>query len=512
MDETVAQIRDTSQTSSATHDTGSGAVLTLLQEDTPRFKKVQKPLRIHFIMPPISLEERYGKLKDMGTLYPSLGMAAVAAICEVKGHTVKVTDGEALSLNLSDIRDEITSFKPDFVGMPTFATNIDMCHTIARISKEINPHAKVMLGGAHTSIFAQHALSSPHVDFGIQSEAEIVFDEFLDALDQEKDFTHVKGLVYKDSTGTIHVNPKQKLYPDLNQFPIPARHLFPMEKYHSSANLRGKRTLNMMTSRGCPYRCTYCSSPQIFGQSFRYLNTENVMKELRQLRDVYGADSIQFYDETFTVHRQRVIDLCEAMIKENLNMQWACFTRANLVDKELLKKMKEAGCYLIFFGLESGVQRLIQLIKKDITLEQSRNAVKLCKEAGIQAWCSFILGLPGETKEESQQTVNFALELDPEYVQFPIFMPWPGTAIYDIAKKHGVILNENLSDYTAWDKAVYKPHPDREPEEVQKTVQNAYRAFYLRPSYIARKTVDLTFNMPLEKIWKLTKAGYYTLF
>lgn len=476
-----------------------------------RFRKLATPLKIHLIMPPITLEQRYGKLKDMGTLYPSLGMAAVAAIAELKGCTVKVTDGEALSSSLEDLRKEINAFTPDFVGMPTFATNIDMCHTIARMVKEINPRAKVMLGGAHTSLFVQQALSPPEVDFGIQSEAEIVFDEFLDALDVKNDFTQVRGLAYKDAHGKVHVNPKQKLYPDLNMFPMPARHLFPMEKYHSSANLRGKRTLNMMTSRGCPYRCAYCSSPQIFGQSFRYLSTENVMKELRQLIHDYGADSVQFYDETFTVNRQRVIELCDAMIEEKMTMGWSCFTRANLVDRELLQKMKDAGCYLIFFGLESGVQRLIDLIQKDITLEQSRNAIRLCKEVGIQSWCSFILGLPSETEVESRQTINFALELDPEYVQFPIFMPWPGTAIYDIAKKHGVIINENLGDYTAWDKAVYKPTPDRDPEEVRRTVQKGYRRFYLRPKYIVKKTADLLLHFPPEKIVKLVKAGYYTL-
>ena len=476
-----------------------------------KFKKAKHPLKIYLVMPPISLEKRYGKLKDMGTLYPSLGMAAVAAICEAKGHTVKVTDGEAMFFNFDDIKREIKEFKPDLVGMPTFATNIDTCHQIAKIVKEINPKAKVILGGAHISIFAEHALSPKEVDFGFQGETEIVFDEFLDALDNNHNFTEIKGLVYKDKDGKVHINKKPKLYPDLNQFPKPARHLFPMDKYHSSANLRGKRTLNMITSRGCPYRCTYCSSPMIFGQSFRYLSTENVINEMIELRDVYGADSIQFYDETFTVNRQRVIDLCDEIIKQKINMQWACFTRVNIVDKELLQKMKDAGCYLIFFGIESGVQRLIDLVKKDITLDQARNAVKLCKETGIQAWCSFIIGLPSETKEESLQTINFALELDPEYVQFPIFMPWPGTSIYETAKEYGIIMNEDLSDYTAWDKAVYKPTPDRDPEEVRKTVKNAYRKFYLRPKYVTRKAADLVLNMPLKKIWKLTKAGYYSL-
>jgi radical SAM superfamily enzyme YgiQ (UPF0313 family) len=480
--------------------------------DTPRFKKAKKSLKIHLIMPPISLEARYGKLKDMGTVYPSLGMAAVAAIAQLKGHKVKVTDGEALGYNLEDIRREIKKFKPDFVGLPTFATNIDTCHTLAKMVKEINPDAKVMLGGAHASIFVDHAMSPKEVDFGIQSEAEIVFDRFLDALDEGAGFSEIKGLVYKDTDGKLKINPKQKLYPDLNLFPKPARSLFPMEKYHSSANLRGKRTLNIMTSRGCPYRCAYCSSPQIFGRSFRYLSTKKVMEELEELKTKYGADSVQFYDETFTVHRERVIELCDAMIKKKLNMQWSCFTRANLVDKELLTKMRKAGCYLIFFGLESGVQRLIDLIQKDITLEQSRNAIRLCKETSIQAWCSFILGLPSETEKETWKTINFAIELDPEYVQFPIFMPWPGTQIYDIAKKKGVIIDENLSDYTAWDKVVYKPRADRDPKELQKTVQKGYRKFYLRPKYILRKTFDMAFNLPPGKILKLVKTGYYTLF
>ncbi len=483
-----------------------------MQQTPMMFRRARRPLKLHFIMPPITLEQRYGKLKDMGTLYPSLGMATIAAIAELKGHSVKVTDGEAMSYSLNDIKKELHEFMPDFVGMPTFATNIDMCHVIAKMAKEINHSAKIMLGGAHASIFMEHALAPKEIDFGIQSEAEIVFDEFLDVLEGDGEFKDVKGLAYKDATGKIHVSPKQKLYPDLNQFPMPARHLFPMDKYHSSANLRGRKTLNMMTSRGCPYRCAYCSSPQIFGQSFRYLSTENVIKEIKQLINVYKADSIQFYDETFTVNRQRVIDLCNAMIDEKLNIGWSCFTRVNLVDKELLQKMKDAGCYLIFFGLESGVQRLIDLIKKDITLEQSRNAIQLCREIGIQSWCSFILGLPSETEDESWQTINFALKLDPEYVQFPIFMPWPGTDIYDIAKKHGVIINENLGDYTAWERVVYKPLPDRDPDELRKTVQTGYRKFYLRPKYIFRKTKDVLFHLPPEKIIKLVKAGYYTLF
>jgi len=490
----------------------SGQQVVVTHDSLEKFRQAKTPLKIQFIIPPMSLEQRYGKFKDMGTLYPPLGLASIAAIAELKGHNVKVTDCEALEYTIDDIKREVTEFQPDFVGMPTFATNIDICHTLAQMIKEINPEAKIMLGGAHTSLFVKHALEPNYVDFGIQSEAEIVFDDFLNAIDENTELSQVKGLAYKDKNGQVQINPKQSLFPDLNQFPLPARHLFPMKKYHSAANLRGKRTLNIMTSRGCPYRCTYCSSPQIFGQSFRYLSTENVIKEMKELVDVYGSDSIQFYDETFTVNRKRVIELCDAIITEGLNkIKWSCFTRVNIVDEELLKKMKEAGCYLILFGVETAVPKLVDVVKKDITLEQSRKAFKMCRELGIQTWGLFILGLPGETEEDSWTTINFAIELDPDYVQFTAFMPWPGTAIYEIAKEKGVIINENLRDYTAWDKIVYKPTPDRDPEEVASTIKKAYRAYYLRPKFMVRKATDMIMHLPPNKVWKLIKSGYHTL-
>lgn len=473
------------------------------------FKKVTLPLKIHFIVPPLTSEgDPSTKRKRVGTFFLPLGLAAVAAICELKGHIVKVTDGAASFYNLKEIQKEIDEFKPDIVGMSASFLNIETCHIIAKHIKEIIPQAKVILGGAQTSIFTKQALASKDVDWGIQSEAELVFDELLDALDDNKDFTKIKGLAYKNKFGEICINPKQELYHDINQFPMPARHLFPMEKYVSYPLLRGKRTFSIITSRGCPYQCNFCSSPEIFGQSFRYLNTENAMKEIRHLLDVYRADSLLFYDETFTVNRQRVIELCDAMIKEKISVEWGCFTRVNLVDKELLQKMKLAGCYIIYFGVESGVQRLLDLVKKGFELNTARNAVKLCKEIGIQPWCSFMLGLPSETEEESWQTINFALELDPEYIEFGIFMPWQGTPAYELAKKYGVILNENISDYKTWlDKPFFKPCPNRDPEEVIRTVKKGHKKFYLRPKYIIKKTIDLALHLPPEKIWRILKAG-----
>jgi anaerobic magnesium-protoporphyrin IX monomethyl ester cyclase len=282
-----------------------------------------------------------------------------------------------------------------------------------------------------------------------------------------------------------------------------------MEKYHSSANLRGKRTLNIMTSRGCPYMCAYCAGSLIFGKTHRYHGTDRVIQELRELKEKYHVDSIQFFDETFTANRQRVIELCDKMIKSKINIEWSCFTRVNLVDKELLSKMKQAGCYLIFYGLESGSQRLLNLIRKGITLEQSMKAVKLTHEAGIETWVSFMFNLPSETKEESEQTINFALAVDPTFVQFPITTPFPGTEMYHQAKKYGKILTENYDDYTTWD--VVFVSQGRTPDEIRATVRKAYRKFYLRPSYMIRRFKSVT-KLPINKIYYLSKSAFSAFF
>ncbi|MDD5650612.1 MAG: radical SAM protein [Candidatus Nanoarchaeia archaeon] len=466
-------------------------------------------MRVLFVCPPTSQEERYGKLKDIGTLHPSLGVAYIAAYSESKGHEVKVIDSEAMNYNFEDIKRIILEFKPDVIGMQTFCTNLSKCYKVAEIAKSLNKDIKIILGGAQATLSPNDLIKQENIDFIIYGEAEISFNNLLDTIKNKGDYKKVNGLVWKNKNKII-TNKPQELIKDISILPLPARHLFPMEKYHSSANLRGKHTLNIMTSRGCPFRCAYCSGHLTFGKTHRYNSTENIIKELKELTTKYHADSIQFYDETFTANRARVMELCDALIKEKIKISWSCFTRVNLVDEELLIKMKQAGCYLIFFGLESGVQRLLNLIKKDITLEQQEKAVKLCKKVGIEVWGSFILALPTETIEDAKQTIDWAKKLDIDYVQFPICTPFPGTELYEICKKTGKILNENWENFLTWDEIVYVPE-NRSIDEIKKTVKQAYRTFYLRPHITIKRALQLR-KLPAKNIYKMLKAGMITFF
>lgn len=465
-------------------------------------------MRVLLVIPPNSQQERYGALSDTGTLYPPLGLAYIAAVAEKQGAEVKVIDSEAMNYSYRDIEKIARNFKPDIVGMPTYCTTISRCYKVAEIIKNIDKNIKIVLGGAQATLEPEKTISNEYTDFVIYGEGEIPFENLLNYLEKNKDLSKIKGLVWKKRK--IIINPPQEIIKNIDDVPFPARHLFPMDKYHSSANLRGNRTLNVMTSRGCPYRCAYCAGSLIFGKSFRYHGIDRVIAEIKELKEKYHADDIQFFDETFTVNKKRVIDLCNKMIEQKLNVEWSCFTRVNLVDLELLKKMKEAGCYQIFYGLESGVQRLLDIINKDITLEQSRRAMKLTHEAGIETWVSFMIGLPSETKEESEQTIKFAIEVDPTFVQFPITTPFPGTRLYALAEKYGKILSYNFDDYTAWDNVVFVSN-GRTPEEIKNTVKRAYKKFYLRPSYMLRRAKNV-FKLPPKKIMSLLKSFIYTTF
>ncbi|MEK6885662.1 MAG: radical SAM protein [Nanoarchaeota archaeon] len=467
-------------------------------------------MRVLLIVPPNSQEERYGKFSEIGTLYPPLGLAYVAAVAESEAE-VRVLDSEAMNYSYSDIEKITREFNPDVVGMQCYCTTITRCYKVAELIKKFDSKIKVVLGGAQLTLEKEETMKNKNIDFGIYGEGEFVFRNLLRELKQsekKQNFKKIQGLIWKNKNKII-INPKQELITNLDKLPLPARHLFPMDKYHSSANLRGKKTLNLMTSRGCPFNCAYCAGSLIFGKTHRYHGTDRVIEELIELRDKYHADSIQFFDETFTANRPRVIELCNKMIERKLNIEWSCFTRVNLVDLELLKKMKAAGCYLIFFGYESGNQRLLNLIRKGITLEQSRNATKWCNEAGIETWGSFMIDLPTETKEESEQTIKFALEINPTFVQFPITTPFPGTDLYQLCKDNGKILTDNLDEYTAWD--VVYVSTGRTIQDIKNTVKKAYRSFYLRPSYMIKRFKSVM-KLPINKIINLLGSAMYAFF
>lgn len=469
-------------------------------------------MKILLIVPPNSLEERYGKLKVVGTTYPSLGLAAIGAVAEAGGHEVQLIDCEAAGLTYNDLEEKIRAWQPQIVGLQTFCNTIQRTLEIARRVKEnISPGIKVVFGGVQATFFPAEHIADKNVDFVVIGEGEIIFKNLLDALANNfTDFSQVNGLAWKKN-GEMIINPPEKLIENLDILPFPARHLFDWKLYHPSAQIRGKKTSLIITSRGCPFNCGFCFSHKTFGRTYRYMSPGRVIEEIKFLKEKYGVDGLQFYDDTLTFNKERIRELCDLMIAEKINLPWSCFTRVDCVTEDLLKKMKAAGCYQIFYGVEAGNQRLLNLMSKGITIEQIKNAFKWTKGAGIEALASFIIGLPTETEEEARASVKLAKEIGADYAHWELFTPYPGTNLYKIALEHGRLLTTDLSQYSPWrDEPVYLPN-GRTAEELKATKQWIYRRFYLRPVFMLKRVKGLL-NLPFSRLLKLIQGGLIMTF
>jgi len=268
-----------------------------------------------------------------------------------------------------------------------------------------------------------------------------------------------------------------------------------------------------VTSRGCPYECTFCEAKMTFGRTFRHHSPQRVVEDLNRLHTTYGFDSFQFYDDIFTTNRKRVLALCEKLASNKHQFRWMCFTRTDLVDPELCRVMKRAGCYLIVFGCESGDQQLLNLIRKKLTVERNYEGIRIANAAGIRTLSSFMLGLPTETPAQSRKTISFAVTSRLDYAVFPIFEPYPGTEIWKDAVENGSFIQSGEHQnhlLTNFDKIWVPAHRSR--EELEQVAREAFRKFYLRPKTVWTWLRNLP-HMPFGRFLRFLWSGlYYFLF
>ena len=356
---------------------------------------------------------------------------------------------------------------------------------ISKIAKQHN--IKVVWGGIHASLTPKQTLENPNIDFVIQGEAEITFHELLKALSGNLPLENVNGLWYKKD-GQIKANPPRSDL-KLDDLPMLPYHLIEdMEKYIQIKETRGnRRSINLFTSRGCPHQCTFCLWPQLmYGHKFRARSADNVADEMEMLVKKYGAKEICFDDDTFTIGKQRVINICREIKKRNLNVEWSCFGRVGL-DEETLREMKQAGCEHIRYGVESGSQELLNRCKKFTNIGQIKETFKLTKKVGIRDYGTFMFGLPGENWKTVNQTIKLAKELDPYAVQFSIVIPFPGTEYYQELKEKGMLKIKDWSDFDGSAKAAIETE-ELSKEDLEKALALAWKEFYLRPSYVIKST------------------------
>ena len=452
-------------------------------------------MNVLLVNPPFTLEDRYGKkLKIAGPLLPSLGLAYIAAVLEKDGHKVEILDAPALEMTSTEIAEHVRKGRYDAIGLtaqtPMYGRFVEALKAI----KPVCGNVPIIAGGPHSSIMPAEILKeNPELDYAIYGEGEVTICELMKVLDGRKKARDVRGIAYRQGKA-VKVTPPRPFVENLDDIPMPARHLLPMIRYRPAPSTY-KRTplLHMITSRGCPFNCVYCSSRSIFGRIYRAHSPKRVADEMEELIEKYGAREIFFLDDIFTLNRKWAEAVCDEIIARGINkkVEWSCSTRVNTVDPEILAHMRKAGCWQIHYGMESGSQRLLNYIKKGITLEQSRNAATWSRQAGLEVRAYFMIGLPTETREETQQTIDFAKEVKPDYAKFSLTTPYPGTPLFDMANERGEIKSLSWSTYKTLggftdDERPYIPK-GRTSSDLKYMEKKAYREFYIRPSYVLWK-------------------------
>jgi len=450
-------------------------------------------MKILLIKPPE--KEVYTKVPTIAGVAQPMGLACIAAYIRENGFTnVKILDCEAEQIGI----DEIGKYIPvdvDVVGLGSVTPTLKNTGIIMRVVKGINPKCVTVLGGDHISALPEETMKEfSQLDFGIVGEGEITFLELLQTLQKNKNLSKVYGLVYRGKKNEIRLNPPRPLMPNLDVLPIPAYDLLKMDKYmppahHASFHGKGIKLSPFtifFSLRGCPYNCRYCASKVMWEKRVRYRSVEKTFEEIDYLIENYGIKCLEFNDENFIINKPRMRKLLEGLKerKEKYGMYWNCLTRVDSVDEQTLRDMKEAGCYFIRFGVESGNQKILDAMDKGITVAQIRNAFELVNKVGIASSASFIIGYPGETKETFAETFKLVKEIKPTLAFFFVAIPIVGTHLYYEAKEKNLILN---LDWNGWVQMAETPIMRTEtlsPDDLLEMRRKAYKEFYFRPSYI----------------------------
>ena len=416
----------------------------------------------------------------VGTAGPPLGLAYLAAVAREAGWKPMIIDGLTEDLTPSELEDRIRKFQPDVVGLTATTPAIYDAYEAARIAKRVNPNALVLIGGPHATFTADEVLREcEQIDIVVMGEGEETFKEILDRFEKNKGYEDILGIAYRKDN-TVKINPPRPLIRNLDNLPIPAYDLLPMEKYV----VEGVRYAAIMTSRGCPYNCVFCSSSLQFGKRWRAHSPERVLEELRILREKFRVKEIEFLDDTFTLNPKRAIDLSRKIVEEGLDISWSASSRVNTFNRSVGEAMHKAGAHTIYFGIESGSDKTLKFIGKGITRQQAVDAVKAAKEVELNALGSFVIGFPYETEEDIRSTIRFANKVDVDLAQFTIATPYPGTRLWEIAVRENLLLTRNWRKFTTVDVVMRNLYLT--PQRLKKLFLQAYLTFYLHPKRVIK--------------------------
>ncbi len=410
-----------------------------------------------------------------------LGLAYLGAVTQKAGHQVTVIDCQAERLTSEAFQERIAKTPSDIIGATATTLLYKSAMKLLTIAKQAQPNAVIVLGGSHGTFWDENALTEyPSLDIVVRREGEETFLELVEKLENHQSLSKVFGITYRDSGKTVRT-PDRPFIKDLDALPFPAHDLLPLEKLKHN----GKIIFPLVSSRGCVYWCDFCSTVRMFGRGYRMRSAKNVVDEMQLVHDKYGIDQVTFYDDAFSVDRNRVMQICEELHARNLHLKWDCGTRVDMVDKELMQTMRDAGCFAVWLGVESGSEAILGAMNKKIKIEQTRLAYKTAHKVGLMTIANTVLGFPGETPETAKATIKLIKELNPDDVGFYVATPYPGTPMYEQVKAKGWL---RITDFDKYDTSIPTfETPQLSMEKLAQIRAKAYQEFYLRPRYVIKE-------------------------
>ena len=475
-----------------------------------------RPARVVLLQPPLRnlvagavpqfVDSNRGHLPVMGLLY-------VHSAIERSGHDVAFLDADLEGWTHEAAAAEALKRDPDVVGMQATSFTLPDACLMARAVKERNPGVKVMIGGPHPSIYPKETAALPYVDFAFAGEAEHAIGEFLDAFDDEDARLRVPGVAGDGGDGPVFT-PATGLIEDMDTVPFPARAAGPYTRYTSVLARRNPVTV-MITSRGCPFDCVFCNR---MGRRYRWHSSGYVLREFDSIAEL-GIPEVFIHDDTFSIRKDRVREICRGLIDRGHDIVWEARTRVDCVDRELLALMRRAGCCRLSFGVESGSPEVLEKMRKGIDLDRVVEVFGWCRAEGIITLADFMFGNLGEKRDDIERTLEFVRKVDPDYAQFSICSPYPGTPLYEIGLERGLLATDVWREFAAdplheFHSPVWTEHFSE--EELVRMSTEAYSRFYMRPRFLVRQMgrvrsirqfmmlVRAAFGMALSRILKLT--------
>lgn len=472
-----------------------------------------KKTRVLLINPPIELHEIYAHYDKSGPILAPLGLCYLASVLEKNNYPVKIIDGIAEKINEAELLRQIGIYRPRVVGITLPTVSFYKAAQLARSIKLNFKDILIVVGGPHASaIPSKTLLDCDSFDIAVFGEGEHTFLEIIDNYEAGSlhyNINRIKGVSYRDN-GQVFMNPPRPLIENLDTLPYPARHLLKdINLYNTNFSIGEKKPLvHMIPSRGCPFECIFCSQ-SVFGRKWRCFSAEYIVNEIEFLIKQNSINTVQFQDDLFALYPERVINFCHLLKAKKIKVSWNLSSRVDIIDENLFGIMHDAGCNIVYFGIESGDDDILKILKKGHSIHQVKSAVKAAKRAGLKVHGSFMLGNPGETKQTIKNTIKFALSLPLDAASFFITAPYPDTELTTIASQYGMINYGHWSQYRGHpEKAVFIPFGIKGDYLLEKQ-RYAYRKFFFRARIIfdrlKRISDAVVLKMYVKGLWCLLK-------